>query len=556
MSESTHPMFTNGSKFGAYRIEEFIADGGMAEIYRAVEVDTGQIVALKVISPRLASDKHYQERFREEAAAVRKVRHANVVPIYESGEEQGTLFLAMRFIDPGGYPRADLRAVLDAEGLLPWPTVRWILGQVADALDHTHRNDLVHRDVTPSNILIERGTGRLEDARVYLTDFGITRLVDSRSSTTRTTGSGGFVGTLRYMAPERLRRGPATPASDTYALGCVAFELLTGRSPYGDIEEEGPLILAILDDPVPTLAVARTWQPYGARMAEIPQAVETAIAAALAKVPENRPPGVVEFVAALDGEVAVEPAGAVAAAPVGDRGPTGRRVGGRRVPGWALRRRVIVPAAVVAVLAAAALTSHPWWPDRSTRYDGARREAPVALTYPPGWHEYDQPGVSVLFSPLDVHGVFSGRPEAWQDVTRALDADPASAAGVYVRAINATGGDTLDTPGALKREVGQDITTGQEVVTGQRPPASRLDWDEQTQDVTVGGHPARQLGGYLRAPNSTYALRLRALVIRLDSAGRTVHVILFGPGTPADPAAYDDLLQTFRDIQASLTFAG
>jgi ABC-type branched-subunit amino acid transport system substrate-binding protein len=208
--------FTSGTTFAGYRIEELVGRGGMGVVYRATDLSLERSVALKLIAPELAEDEHFRSRFLREPRLAASLDHPNVIPIYEAGEHEGQLYLAMRFVEG-----SDLRALLGAEGKLSPERTLEILAQVAGALDSAHRRALVHRDVKPGNVLLDR------DGHVYLTDFGVTQQLGGPS-----TDTGRMVGTLDYLAPEQIRGDPVDARTDGYALGCVLYECLAGRPPF------------------------------------------------------------------------------------------------------------------------------------------------------------------------------------------------------------------------------------------------------------------------------------------------------------------------------------
>ena len=210
-----------GRDIGGYRIERFIARGGMGAVYVARQLRLDRLVALKVIAPELAEDPGFRERFERESRIAASIDHPNVVPIYEAGEHDGLLYIAMRFVD--GH---DLKAVIAEHGPLPPQYAVDIVRQVGAALDAAHAKGLVHRDVKPANVMLER---HADGDRAYLSDFGLTKRVASGSALTKT---GVVVGTLDYIAPEQLHGGPVDARTDVYALACVLFHALTGRVPY------------------------------------------------------------------------------------------------------------------------------------------------------------------------------------------------------------------------------------------------------------------------------------------------------------------------------------
>ena len=255
-----------GTQLAGYRIEGVAGEGGMGTVYLATQVALGRPVALKLISPEHGSDPAFRERFARESRLAALIDHPNVVPVYEAGEADGLLFIAMRFV-----PGTDLRALISRERLEPARAVE-IVGQVAAALDAAHRRGLVHRDVKPANILIST-EGGVE--HVYLTDFGLTKRTTAQSALTEV---GMFVGTLDYVAPEQIR-GEATDArADVYALGCVLYHALTGAAPF-DRDSDVATIQAHLNDPPPRVG-----------RGELPASLDAVIAHALAKDPAERYP--------------------------------------------------------------------------------------------------------------------------------------------------------------------------------------------------------------------------------------------------------------------------
>ena len=210
-----------GRDLGGYRIERFIARGGMGAVYVARQLRLDRLVALKVIAPELAEDPGFRERFERESRIAASIDHPNVVPIYEAGEDDGLLYIAMRLVDG-----QDLKAVIAQHGALEPRYAVGLIQQVAGALDAAHARGLVHRDVKPANVMLERSP---DGDRAYLSDFGLTKRVASGSALTKT---GVVVGTLDYIAPEQLHGGPVDARTDVYALACVLFHVLTGRVPY------------------------------------------------------------------------------------------------------------------------------------------------------------------------------------------------------------------------------------------------------------------------------------------------------------------------------------
>jgi serine/threonine protein kinase len=203
-----------GDEVAGYRIDARLAHGGMGVVYRATHLGLDRPVALKVIARELAGDASFRERFLRESRLAARLDHPAVVPVYDSREVDGELFVAMRLVEGG-----DLRGLIDRDGPLPPDRAMALLGQVAEALDAAHAAGIVHRDVKPHNVLVERD-------RAYLSDFGLAKsLEDSGAS------SASVVGTVAYMSPEQWRGEPVGPAGDVYSLGCVLYEVVTGVVP-------------------------------------------------------------------------------------------------------------------------------------------------------------------------------------------------------------------------------------------------------------------------------------------------------------------------------------
>ena len=257
-----------GRTLGGYRIVEQIGIGGMAMVFKAYDAAMDRYVALKVLPEVYASDPTYVERFKREAKAIARLEHFHILPVYAFGEEGGTTYLVMRYL-PTGTLTERLR-----QGPLPLAEAARILGQVADALDYAHRQGILHRDVKPSNILLDA------DGNAYLTDFGIAKIVQAAANLT---GTGTFVGTPAYMSPEQCMVSSVdlTPATDIYSLGVVLYEMLTGRVPY---QAETPLAvirMKVMNEPLPP---PRSLRP------DLPEEVEAVILRALAHEPVHRYP--------------------------------------------------------------------------------------------------------------------------------------------------------------------------------------------------------------------------------------------------------------------------
>jgi serine/threonine protein kinase len=268
-----------GSLMAGYRLEAQVGAGGMAVVFRARDERLGRLVALKVLAPALAADPTFRRRFIAESRAAAAVDDPHIIPIYEAGEADGALFIAMRFVRGG-----DLRLVLDREGALPPGRAAGFISPVASALDAAHGAGLVHRDVKPANILVDARQDRPD--HVYLSDFGVSK---GAISSVSLTGAGQFLGTPDYSAPEQIQGRPVDGRTDQYALACVAYQLLTGARPF-ERDQGMAVLLAHLSQPPPSL---------GSRRPGLPGAADQVLAKGLAKAPEKRYGSCGEFADAL-----------------------------------------------------------------------------------------------------------------------------------------------------------------------------------------------------------------------------------------------------------------
>jgi serine/threonine kinase PknH len=262
----------DGTPFGRYRLIELLGRGGMGEVWRAHDTATNRTVAIKLLPPQLAQDHTFVQRFRREAEAAAQLNSPHIIPIHDYGEIDGRLFVNMRLIEG-----RDLHQILADGPLEPARAVR-IIEQIAKALHTAHKIGLVHRDVKPSNILLD------EDDFAYLIDFGIARGADE----TRLTGTGSIIGSWHYMSPERMRAGEVDARSDVYALACVLYECLTAATPFpGDNAEQQ--ITAHLMAPPPCPSISHP---------AVPATLDTVIAIGMAKDPDQRYTTTVELATA------------------------------------------------------------------------------------------------------------------------------------------------------------------------------------------------------------------------------------------------------------------
>lgn len=259
-----------GDRLGPYRLEEVLGEGGMGIVYRASREPDGDPVALKVLRRELSHDETYRRRFVHEARAAGEVHHRHLVPVLEAGEEDERIYLAVAFVEG-----RTLEDRIAADGTLPLDQLVRLTAQVASGLDALHRTDLVHRDVKPSNIILDQA------GNAALTDFGLAK---GRAYTVLTK-PGQVMGTLDYLAPEMIKGLPATPSSDVYALGCVVFECLTGHPPFAEkaVFQVG---IAHLEEPPPDPCQARD---------DCPEGLSWAVLRALEKDPAQRPPSATAY---------------------------------------------------------------------------------------------------------------------------------------------------------------------------------------------------------------------------------------------------------------------
>src|SRR4051812_23138003 len=257
----------------------------MGVVYQAQHVHLGRTVALKLLAPELSNNEDFRARFLREARLAAELDHPGIVTVYDAGDVDGVLFLAMRFVRG-----TDLAALLAQRGPLGPAETTAILEQVAAALDAAHAAGLVHRDVKPANVMIE-------GQRCYLTDFGLTKRASSDSQ--QLTAAGQFLGTVDYVAPEQIEGKDVDGRADIYALGCVLFECLTGSRPYPR-DSQVAVIFAQLREPPPRACELRP---------DLPAATDDVIATAMAKSPAERYASCAEMVVAARDALA-EPAAA------------------------------------------------------------------------------------------------------------------------------------------------------------------------------------------------------------------------------------------------------
>ncbi|MGD8624234.1 MAG: protein kinase, partial [Anaerolineae bacterium] len=253
-----------GRTLGSYQIVEQIGRGGMATVFKAYQPSVDRYVAVKILPSQLTEDESFVGRFTREARTLARLEHPHILPVYDYGEQEGTTYLVMRYVEAG-----TLKDLIRREGPMAPERAAQVLSQVGRALDYAHSQAVIHRDIKPSNCLIDR------QGNIFLTDFGIAKLV---AETAQFTASGAIIGTPAYMSPEQSMGQPVDPRCDIYSLGVVLYELVTGRVPF---EAETPLavLLKHINDPLPP---PRQLEP------DLPEVVERVILKAMAKAPEDR----------------------------------------------------------------------------------------------------------------------------------------------------------------------------------------------------------------------------------------------------------------------------
>jgi hypothetical protein len=278
---------SDGQTFGGYHIIELVGSGGMGLVYRAEQRILGRTVALKVIRPEIAESGDYRERFLREARFAAAVDDPHVVSVFDAGEQDGRLYLAMQWVDG-----LDLATLIDRQQRLAPERAVLIGVQLAQALQAVHDAGLVHRDVKPSNVLVRHIGGR---DHAYLTDFGIAKAPDAQDSLTRT---GSVIGTPGYLSPEQIRGQQPGPRSDLYALGCIIFEALTGQRPFGGDDLAARWAQATSAPPAASTLCPALGSRYDAFLAQ-----------ALAVNPQDRFPSGTAFAEALQAAHTGRPAG-------------------------------------------------------------------------------------------------------------------------------------------------------------------------------------------------------------------------------------------------------
>ena len=304
LSESA--VIPHGAEIAGYRIGPQLGRGGMGVVYKAHHIRLDRAAAVKVLTPALAHNDDFRERFIIESQMAATLQHPNVVTVYDVGDDHGLLYLAMQFV-----AGTDLRRLLELEGPLEATRALNVLAHVAGALDAAHAHGMVHRDVKPGNVLVDID-------RAYLGDFGLTMRLDATSGLT---GVGQIVGTVDYLAPEQIEGARVDGRTDLYALACVAYECLAGRPPHAKESDIAVLFAHVREEP-PRLS---------ALVNDIRESVDEVMSKALAKDPADRYSSCREFIFELAMELGVDSAELVSQEPsshvvVASEDPTTRAI--------------------------------------------------------------------------------------------------------------------------------------------------------------------------------------------------------------------------------------
>jgi serine/threonine protein kinase len=456
------PRLEHGSVFAGYWIDGLLDRGGMGVVYKAIDVDLDRAVALKLIAPEYTQDETAVARFKAESRLAASLEHPNIVPVHRGGEENGVLYLAMRFV-----PGTNLRHVIDRSAI-PLNLTSEIITQVSDALDAAHARGLVHRDVKPANILISDETVH---THAYLTDFGLTK---RPGSTGNLTGTGLWVGTADYVAPEQIQGHQIDGRADIYSLGCVLYEMLTGEVAYpkdGDIAK----LWAHISNPPP--------QPSASRAELAP--FDHVVAKATAKDPADRYASAGEMAAAVREVVAQQQ---------GSHGPQAMPAGGAGVTGPPVTVPPAPPTFVPTGSAPASQTPYapppPSVPGPQTPYAAPPPSSPASQT------PYAPPGSQPPYGPPSATAPPPERSRGRRRVGLLALVGVLAAAAVVAVVLLVSGGSkdtsTQAARTAAPESPGQKLTGGlgpvpTNHVTGSGNVLMRLNGDELTVTLNASG---------------------------------------------------------------------
>lgn len=266
-----------------YRIDETLGQGGMSAVFKATDPNLKRVVAIKLIHPHLAENQQFVYRFEEEAAAVAKLRHPNIVQVYDFDHDDDTYYMVLEFV-AGESLNQRVRRLSASGRQIPLADALLAIAQVCDAVDYAHKRGLVHRDIKPANIMID------VQGQAILMDFGIVKIVGGEKHT----ATGAVVGTAHYMAPEQVKGENADFRADIYSIGVTLFEILSGRPPY-TADSVMTIMMMHLTDPIPDISAMRN---------DVPASVKGIIEKAMAKDPADRYQSAAEMAADLRGAIA------------------------------------------------------------------------------------------------------------------------------------------------------------------------------------------------------------------------------------------------------------
>jgi Protein kinase domain len=538
VTEPARPFRLDGTELAGYLIHSLVGRGGMAYVYQAEDRRLGRQVALKVLAPELATNEDFRRRFLRESRLAASLDHPNVIPIYDAGEADGMLYIAMRYV-----AGSDLKSVLAGGRRLDAGQATAIFSQVADALDAAHAHGLVHRDVKPANILIAPAPVPHGHDHVYLSDFGITKRAGSLSGVT---AAGVIVGTMDYLSPEQIAGKPVTTRTDQYALGCVVYESLTGSVPFVR-EDDGAVLWAHLGEAAPPVSQSRP---------DLPPAVQDVLAKAMAKDPNDRYPNCGEFIAALTaafgsggpapGGITQHEAGGPGAGPAGRRprfDPARQQTTAATITWRRPGRRILLGVLAAAVAVALAVAGYLVFGGRAkptTRFT-ATDLVPISFTYPADWHQAGA-GTEVVFSPHanEVQAFFAGRggADTWSQVRQLLQRDPSGTVGLFT---------TFSSNDIASRPVEEQRQSVQSYLP------QTFEFTNAESGVSLGGSTATRLDGDLKdQTDNTTRLRFQCYVVLVRRPQPSTVYLIF----VSSPKSFDENRATFNRIAASVDLSG
>jgi hypothetical protein len=499
------PELGLGTTLGWYRLERLIGRGGMGSVYQAVDLRLNRVVALKILSPTLALDPDFRERFRREAVAQAALDHPHVVPVYDTGHDGGYSFLAMRYVD--GETLKDRLATVPPEAVESVV----LLAQVADALETAHAAGIVHRDVKPGNILIERGTA-------FLADFGLTKIRGAGDLT----NTGHQLGTIDYMSPEQFLNESATARTDVYSLAAVLYECLTGHVPF-QRGSDVAVMYAHLEDPVPALGL------------QLPDTLDAVVRQAMSKEPTDRPESANAFIAevAASLDITLEPIrhGRVAS-------PVGPEM--RPTPRHARRRGLVAAGALVAAGVGAGVAASTFHDDR---VHALQSPAPASRRIAVGPADFDVPASWSVrrSSATDATFVLNANNKLFTHTAPDAHADLATVRGAKAASVTVSARRGTVYERGTRAVYVIPLATRDFVATCRTGPAARATCAHIVGTVRIHSAQPRTL------PRDAYIKRVNDILRSLARDRRTLRTSLGLASTSATQAsAADDLAARFE----------